>query len=65
MVGCGIDIVLGGNLDFLIKREMRRNGFKEEIVNRVDILIEGIFVKGNEILFEVREEYEKLFEKFK
>ncbi len=65
MAGRGTDIVLGGNPDFLTKREMRRNGFKEEIVNRVDTPIEGIPVKGNEILFEAREEYEKLFEKFK
>ncbi|MFS6948959.1 hypothetical protein, partial [Escherichia coli] len=36
MAGRGTDIVLGGNPDFLTKREMRRNGFKEEIVNRVD-----------------------------
>ncbi|EQF34853.1 preprotein translocase, SecA subunit, partial [Clostridioides difficile CD165] len=63
MAGRGTDIVLGGNPDFLTKREMRRNGFKEEIVNRVDTPIEGIPVKGNEILFEAREEYEKLFEK--
>ncbi|MDC0804557.1 preprotein translocase subunit SecA, partial [Clostridium paraputrificum] len=65
MARSGTDIVLGGNPDFLTKREMRRNGFKEEIVNRVDTPIEGIPVKGNEILFEAREEYEKLFEKFK
>ena len=65
MAGRGTDIVLGGNPTFLTKREMKRLGYNEAVINRVDASLDGIDREGNEELFVAREEYENLYKKFK
>ena len=65
MAGRGTDIVLGGNPTFLTKREMKRLGYDEAIINRVDASLEGIDREGNEELFEARAKYEELHANFK
>ncbi|MGL5346712.1 MAG: preprotein translocase subunit SecA [Peptostreptococcaceae bacterium] len=65
MAGRGTDIVLGGNPTFLTKKEMKRLGYDEVIINRVDASLEGIDREGNEELFEARAKYEELYANFK
>ena len=65
MAGRGTDIVLGGNPTFLTKKEMKRLGYDESIINRVDSSLEGIEREGNEELFEARDKYEKIYTQFK
>ena len=65
MAGRGTDIVLGGNPTFLTKKEMKRLGYDESVINRVDASLEGIEQEGNEELFAARDQYKKLYEKFK
>ncbi|HSQ87330.1 preprotein translocase subunit SecA [Romboutsia sp.] len=65
MAGRGTDIVLGGNPTFLTKKEMKRLGYDESVINKVDASLEGIAVEGNEELFAARAEYEKLYKKYK
>ncbi len=65
MAGRGTDIVLGGNPTFLTKKEMKRLGYDEAIINKVDASLEGIEAEGNEALFEARAKYEALYADFK
>ncbi|CEI74195.1 MULTISPECIES: preprotein translocase subunit SecA [Romboutsia] len=65
MAGRGTDIVLGGNPTFLTKKEMKKMGYEEDIINKVDSSLEGIEKEGNEDLFAAREEYVKLYAKYK
>ena len=61
MAGRGTDIVLGGNPTFLTKKEMKKLGYDESVINKV----EGIDREGNEELFAAREKYEELYKKYK
>ncbi len=65
MAGRGTDIVLGGNPTFLTKKEMRKLGYDESVINKVDASLEGIDREGNEELFAAREKYEELYKKYK
>lgn len=65
MAGRGTDIVLGGNPTFLTKKEMKKLGYDESIINKVDASLEGIDREGNEELFIAREKYEELYKKHK
>lgn len=65
MAGRGTDIVLGGNPTFLTKKEMKKLGYDESIINKVDASLEGIDREGNEELFIAREKYEELYKKYK
>ena len=65
MVGRGTDIVLGGNPTFLTKKEMKKLGYDESVINKVDASLEGIDREGNEELFAAREKYEELYKKYK
>ena len=65
MAGRGTDIVLGGNPTFLTKKEMKKLGYDESIINRVDSSLEGIEKEGNEELFAARDQYKKLYDQFK
>ncbi len=65
MAGRGTDIVLGGNPTFLTKKEMKKLGYDESIINKVDASLEGIDREGNEELFSAREKYEELYQKYK
>ena len=65
MAGRGTDIVLGGNPTFLTKKEMKKLGYDESVINKVDASLEGIEREGNEELFAAREKYEELYKKYK
>ena len=65
MAGRGTDIVLGGNPTFLTKKEMKKLGYDESVINKVDASLEGIDREGNEELFAAREKYEELYIKYK
>nr|WP_317332738.1 preprotein translocase subunit SecA [uncultured Romboutsia sp.] len=65
MAGRGTDIALGGNPTFLTKKEMKKLGYDDSIINRVDASLEGIDREGNEELFAAREKYEELYKKYK
>ena len=65
MAGRGTDIVLGGNPTFLKKKEMKKLGYDESVINKVDASLEGIDREGNEELFAAREKYEELYKKYK
>ena len=63
MAGRGTDIVLGGNPTFLTKKEMKKLGYDESVINKVDASLEGIDREGNEELFAAREKYEEFYKK--
>ena len=65
MAGRGTDIVLGGNPTFLTKKEMKKLGYDESVINKVDASLEGIEKEGNEELFVTREKYEELYKQYK
>ena len=65
MAGRGTDIVLGGNPTFLTKKEMKKLGYDESIINKVDASLEGIDREGNEELFAARDKYQELYKKYK
>jgi len=57
MAGRGTDIVLGGNPEFLSKRDMMKKGYEEHIVNRVSSPI----VSENPLVIEAKPVYDALF----
>ena len=61
MAGRGTDIMLGGNPEFLAKRDMRRAGFEEEMI----LSATGSAVTDNEEILAARAEYKRLYEKHK
>ena len=65
MAGRGTDISLGGNPTFLTKKEMKKLGYDENIISKVDASLEGIEKEGHEELFAAREKYEELYKKYK
>lgn len=48
MAGRGTDIMLGGNPLFLTKKELKRQGFTESAIKRVDTHIEEIELEQDE-----------------
>lgn len=60
MAGRGTDIVLGGNPTFLTKKEMKKLGYDESVINKVDASLEGIDREGNEELFAAREKIRRI-----
>lgn len=65
MAGRGTDIVLGGNPVFMTKKEMKKIGYEEELVNKLDGTLEGIPQEGNEELYKAKEKYDEILEKYK
>ncbi len=65
MAGRGTDIVLGGNPSFLTKKEMKKLGYDESVLNKIDTGLEGIEKEGNEELFAAREKYEEIYKVYK
>ena len=53
MAGRGTDIMLGGNLDFMAKQELKREGVSEELISEADSFYD---TKDQDIL-EVRKKY--------
>ncbi len=57
MAGRGTDIMLGGNPEFLAKRDMRRLGYAEELIAEAN----GTADTDNEELIEARAKYRELY----
>ena len=65
MAGRGTDIMLGGNPLFLTKKELRRHGFTEESIKRVDTSIDAEELAENEDLAKAKEKFDSLYGQFK
>ena len=65
MAGRGTDIMLGGNPLFLTKKELKRQGFTESTIKRVDTHIEETELAENEELAKAKRTFDDLYEKFK
>jgi len=61
MAGRGTDIMLGGNPEFLAKKELRRLEYDEELINQAT----GTADTDDEAVLAIREEFKKLYEKYK
>ena len=63
MAGRGTDIILGGNARFLTLRELKKQGFSDELISKLDM---GLDTKDiDEELKVCREYYEKEYAKYK
>ncbi len=61
MAGRGTDIMLGGNAEFLAKKEMRRQGFSEELINEAT----GFAETDNADILRARKTFGELEDKYK
>jgi len=61
MAGRGTDIMLGGNAEYLSKNEILRQGFTEELITEAT----GFAETDNEEILNAREEYKRLYNKYK
>ncbi len=61
MAGRGTDILLGGNPEFMAKREMRKNGYTDEMIENATSHEET----GDEEILAAREVYNGLYKDFK
>ena len=65
MAGRGTDIMLGGNPLFLTKKELKRQGFTESTIKKVDTHIEESELAENEELAKAKHTFDDLYEKYK
>jgi preprotein translocase subunit SecA len=65
MAGRGTDIVLGGNPVFLTKKEMKKIGYSEDIINTVDADIESLGIELTDEILKAKADYDKILEKYK
>ena len=65
MAGRGTDIVLGGNPLFLTKKELKKHGFTDYSIKRVDTSIEAEELAENEDLAKAKETFDSLYHQFK
>ena len=65
MAGRGTDIMLGGNPLFLTKNELKRQGFTESAIKKVDTHIEEIELEQDEELAKAKHTFDNLYEKYK
>ncbi len=61
MAGRGTDIMLGGNAEYLAKAEMRKMQYDEELIAEAT----GFAETDNEEIINAREEYTRLYKKYK
>ena len=61
MAGRGTDIMLGGNPEFLAKKDLRRLGYEEELINEAT----GTAETDDEQILEIRNKFNELYEKHK
>ena len=61
MAGRGTDIMLGGNAEFLAKKEMKKEGYSEELI----VEATGYGDTDDEEILEARKKYADLYAKFK
>ena len=65
MAGRGTDIVPGGNPVFLTKKEMKKMGYSEDIINTVDADIESLEIELTDEIVKAKADYDKTLEKYK
>ena len=65
MAGRGTDIMLGGNPLFLTKKELKRQGFTDATIKRVDTHIEESELELDEELAKAKHTFDDLYEKYK
>ena len=63
MAGRGTDIMLGGNPLFLTKKELKRQGFTDATIKRVDTHIEESELELDEELAKAKHTFDDLYEK--
>jgi len=61
MAGRGTDIILGGNPEFLAKLELKKKGYDDETISYASSMI---YLEDPQLIA-AREEYTKIFEKYK
>ncbi|SFH71008.1 protein translocase subunit secA [Tindallia magadiensis] len=61
MAGRGTDILLGGNPEFMAKKDLKARGFDENVLSMVTALT----IPEDEEVQEAAREYERLYEKYK
>src|SRR6056297_671692 len=61
MAGRGTDIVLGGNAEFMAKKEMRKLGYDEETINRAT----GVIEYKDEESVDAKRIYDDIYSKYK
>ncbi|MDF2546603.1 MAG: preprotein translocase subunit SecA [Anaerosolibacter sp.] len=61
MAGRGTDIVLGGNPEFMAKKELRRMGYDEYVLSMVTSHV----ATDDEVVVEARNKYNEIYEKMK
>ncbi|HZK37593.1 MAG TPA: preprotein translocase subunit SecA [Clostridia bacterium] len=61
MAGRGTDIILGGNPEFLAKRELKKQGYDDEVLSIVTGYSE---IMGEEII-DAKKQYKEIYEKIK
>lgn len=61
MAGRGTDIVLGGNPSFLAKKELKKRGMEDEMIEYAD----SYFKTDDEEIIKARKDYQDLVDKFK
>ncbi|MBE7052843.1 MAG: preprotein translocase subunit SecA [Ruminococcaceae bacterium] len=61
MAGRGTDIILGGNAEFMAKKEMRKMGIEEELIDAST----AFFETDDESILEARKTFRELNEKYK
>ncbi|WP_455539649.1 preprotein translocase subunit SecA [Terrisporobacter sp.] len=65
MAGRGTDIMLGGNPLFLTKKELKRQGFTESAIKRLDTHIEDTELEQDEELAKAKHTFDDLYKKYK
>ena len=61
MAGRGTDIMLGGNLEYLVKKELEKQGYESDVIERA---ITPIYYDEEQVI-KAKEEIKKLEEKYK
>ncbi len=61
MAGRGTDIILGGNPEFLARKEMRKHGFSDDIINEVT----GTRELTDADVMDAKKKYEQYFKQYK
>lgn len=61
MAGRGTDIVLGGNPEYLAKMELKKKGYRDEVIAMVDSFVET----DDEEVIKAKEEYNEYYKRFK
>ena len=65
MAGRGTDIMLGGNPLFLTKKELKRRGFTDSTIKRVDTHIEEVELEQDEELAKAKHQFDDLYNEYK